>query len=328
VPRPLISIVTPCFNEEANVRLCAEEVRRVLTEELPDFDYEHIFCDNASTDSTVSVLRELASEDSRIKVVLNSRNVGPLRNVANGLRHTKGDLVVPMIPADVQDPPSVVPEMVRTLTPELDVVYGIRSNRRENFMLRLARNLYYLTIKVGGGTAPPSHAGEFLLARRHVIDAIVNSGSNQPYVRGRIAQTNPRFGVVRYAWGLRMHGKSKNSVPNLIDQAMNGLITTAHAPVRWALLLGILGAAGGILYAIVNLFLFAFGIAAAEPGIATLIVGVFFFGGVQLFFLGLIGEYVVSIHSAAYPEPPVTERELINFDTPGGRDSSLAASKG
>jgi len=308
--------VTPCFNEEANVEACAAEVARVMREELADFDYEHIFCDNASSDSTPGILRELAANDPRIKVVMNSRNVGPLRNIANGLKHTSGDFVIPMIPADIQDPPSVVPEMVRRMTPELDVVYGVRGSRRENLLLRVARSLYYLSIKAAGGTAPPSHAGEFLLARRHVIDAIASGGTNQSYVRGRIAQTNPRFDTVRYDWGLRVHGKSKNSVANLIDQAMNGLVTTARAPVRWALLLGILGAAAGIIFAIVNVFLFAFGVAAAEPGIATLIVGVFFIGGVQLFFLGLIGEYVVSIHSAVHPEPSVTERELLNFDVP------------
>ncbi|MGV8884451.1 MAG: glycosyltransferase family 2 protein [Microbacteriaceae bacterium] len=312
-PRKMISVVTPCYNEEGNVEACAREVSRVMRDDLPDYDYEHLFCDNASTDATVDTLRTLAEADSHIKIIVNSRNVGPFRNIANGLRSVSGDLVVPMVPADVQDPPAVIARMVEKLTPKLDVVYGIRANRRENVLMRAARNAYYTALRSSGGSTPPPHAGEFLVARREVIDAISGAGGSYPYIRGLIAQTNPSYDIVKYEWAVRSVGKSKNSIPDLIDQALNGLVTTARTPIRWALFLGLVFALVGVIVGIVNLGIFLFNGSEAAPGIPTLIVATFLFGGVNLFFLGLMGEYILSIHSTVRPEPPMFERERINF---------------
>lgn len=310
--RPLISIVTPCYNEEANVERCASEVRRVMQEQLPDYDYEHFFCDNASTDATVERLRTIAATDPRVKVIVNSRNVGPFRNMANGLRSVSGDYVVPMIPADIQDPPDVVAEMVAKMTDQIDVVYGVRTKRKDPLWLAAGRAAYYWTVRVGGGSNPPSHAGEFLLARSHIIQSVNAVAGTYPYIRGLVAQTNPRWDKVEYEWGVREHGRSRNSLSDLIDQGLNGLISTARAPIRWALLIGILLAVVGIVTGIVNVALFLFGQPDVAQGIPTLIVGMFFFGGLQLFFLGLIGEYVVSIHQTVRPAPPMVEIARIN----------------
>ncbi|MEO8262793.1 MAG: glycosyltransferase family 2 protein [Pseudolysinimonas sp.] len=313
--RPTISIVTPCFNEEGNVEACAQEVARVMSADLPGYDYEHIFCDNSSTDDTLGRLRKLAEADAHVKVIVNSRNVGPFRNIANGLLSVSGDLVVPMVPADIQDPPSVIAEMVAKLRPDVDVVYGIRRNRRENLLMRIARSSYYRALRSSGGASPPAHAGEFLLARRDVIDAISQVGGSYPYIRGLIAQTNPRFETVDYTWAQREVGKSRNSIPDLVDQALNGVVSTARTPIRWALLLGVVFALVGVVIGIVNLILFLVAGSDAAQGIPTLIVATFLFGGVNLFFLGLIGEYVLSIHSSVRPEPPMFERERINLPT-------------
>lgn len=310
--RKTISIVTPCYNEALNVDACAAEVRRVMEQDLPDYDYEHFFCDNASTDSTVERLRALAEVDPHIKVIVNSRNVGPFRNMANGLRSVTGDLVVPMVPADLQDPPAMIPAMVARMTDEVDVVYGVRTQRKDPPWLSAGRAAYYGLVRLGGGSNPPSHAGEFLLARGHIIRSVNEVAGTYPYIRGLVAQTNPRWDKVPYEWGVREHGKSRNSLPDLVDQGLNGLISTARAPIRSALLLGMLLAAVGMITAIVNVFLFVFGDQAVTQGIPTLIVGMFFFGGVQLFFTGLIGEYVVSIHQTVRPAPPMIEVERIN----------------
>ncbi|MET4703221.1 glycosyltransferase family 2 protein [Lacisediminihabitans sp. FW035] len=312
--RQKISIITPCYNEEGNVAACAAEVARVMEIELGEFDYEHIFCDNASTDGTLSALRELAAADPHVKVIVNSRNVGPFRSMANGLKSVTGDIIVPMIPADLQDPPSAIPGMIALLTPAVEVVYGIRANRRESILMRAARNSYYLALRSSGGATPPPHAGEFMVARREVIDAISEVGGSYPYIRGLVAQTNPRFETYTYEWARRDVGKSKNSIPDLIDQALNGIVTTARTPIRWALFLGLVFAFVGVVIGIVNLLIFLVGGSSAAPGIPTLIVATFLFGGVNLFFLGLIGEYILSIHSSVRPEPPMFERERINFD--------------
>lgn len=311
--RQTISIITPCYNEEGNVANCVAEVAQVMSAQLPNFDYEHIFCDNASTDDTLGRLKQLAATDSHVKVIVNSRNVGPFRSIANGLKSVTGDLIVPMVPADLQDPPAAIPGMVALMTSHIEVVYGIRGNRREGILLRAARNFYYLALRSSGGATPPAHAGEFMLVRRDIIEAISRVGGSYPYIRGLVAQTNPRFAPYPYEWAKRDIGKSKNSVPDLIDQALNGIVTTARTPIRWALFLGIIFAFIGVLVGILNLLIFLLDGSRAAPGIPTLIVATFLFGGVNLFFLGLIGEYILSIHSSVRPEPPMFERERINF---------------
>jgi polyisoprenyl-phosphate glycosyltransferase len=309
-----ISILTPCFNEETTVRLCAEAVAEVMRGPLADYDYEHVFCDNASTDLTVDILREMAAEDPHIKVAVNSRNVGPMRNTVNGLQYLSGDLVVPFVPADLQDPPDVIPELLAALTSNIDVVYGVRRDRQESLHLKISRGLYYrLSAFISGGTTPPNHAGDFLLARRHVIDAVVGTSGGQSYLRGLIAQTEPRYATRPYTWRVREHGKSKNSYLALIDQAFTGLLSTAKSPLRWAMPVGIAASVFGILYAVATAVLHVVGVGSGDPGIATLIVGVFMFGGLQLFVMGVVGEYVLSMHRSVNPPPPVIERERINL---------------
>lgn len=313
--RQKISIVTPCFNEEENLERCVERVRVVMETQLPQFDYEHILTDNASTDRSREILRELAASDPRVKVLVNSKNVGPFRNMAVGLRAATGDLVVPMIPADLQDPPEAIPDLVEALTEDRDVVYGVRRNRRERIAMRAARSSYYRLVRAAGGAAsPPPHAGEFLIARRSVIDSVVPAMGSYPYIRGLVAQATERFGIIEYEWGVREHGKSRNSIPDLIDQALNGLLSTARAPIRVALFLGTFVAVAGMLYGLVSVVLFASGVVRADPGIPTLIVAVTFFGGIQMLFLGLIGEYVVSIQSEVRPSPQAVQVERINLD--------------
>lgn len=309
----LFSIVTPCFQEEGNVKRCAEQVRSVMQQHFPTYDYEHIFSDNASTDNTVELLKQVAAADRRVKIIVNSRNVGPFRNIGNALKHVSGNYVVPMLPADLQDPPEVIPKLFDKMENDIDVVYGVRANRSENFLLKSARKMYYKIVQLTGGSAPPAHAGEFLLARKEVIDSINKVAGSYPYIRGLIAQTKPRFNFVEYSWAVREVGKSRNSFGDLLDQALNGLVSTAKTPIRFSLFLGIIGSLIGVGLGITDLILFLSGVAVANPGIPTLIVATFLFGGIQLFFLGLIGEYVLSIHSEVRPEPPMFEKELINF---------------
>lgn len=309
-----ISIVTPCFNEEANIEACAARVRTVMQTQLPEYDYEHIFSDNASQDRSREIFRSVASQDDHIKVIVNSKNVGPFRNMANGLRVASGDLIIPMIPADLQDPPESIPDLLAALTDDIDVVYGIRRNRRESLPMRWARNGYYRLVRASGGEAsPPPHAGEFLLARRSVVDAVIPALGSYPYIRGLVAQATERYAVVEYDWGVREQGKSRNSIPDLIDQALNGIVSTARAPIRIAMFVGIFLAVAAIIYGIVSTVLFATGLVEADPGIPTLIVAVTLFGGLQLLFLGLIGEYVVSIHSEVRPSPRAVQVERINL---------------
>ena len=308
-----LTIITPCFNEEDNVEICAFELRRIMSDVLPEYEYEHIFADNASTDSTILKLRKLAMDDSRIKVILNSRNVGPSNNIWNAMKSANGDAIIPMLPADLQDPPSIIPELVRNWENGFLVTYGVRTNRQETLLMRMARGIYYRIIKRFASAVIPINSGEFLLADSQVINSVLTFDDYNPYIRGLIAQTGVKSTSVPYIWVKRERGKSKNSFISLVDQAINGFVSTSRIPARLALLSGFILSMLGIFYAIYT----AVGVLVMQistpVGIPTIIIGVFLLGGIQLLFLGLIGEYILSIHGQVRRIPPMFEVERINF---------------
>ena len=308
-----ISVITPCFNEAENVETCASELKRVMSEELPGYDYEHIFADNASTDLTLQKLRSLATQDSRIKVISNSRNVGPFRNMWNAMKSATGDAVIPMLPADLQDPPGVIPDFVKSWEDGFLVTYGVRAIREESFVMRLARATYYRIIKKFASAVIPLNSGEFLLADKRVVDSILEVDDQYPYIRGLIAQTGVQSTSVAYTWVKRERGKSKNSFISLMDQAINGFVSTSRVPARLALLGGFALSFSGVVYALVTTLVVLYTDISIPMGIPTIIVGIFFLGGIQLLFLGLIGEYVLSIHGQVRRLPPMFELERINL---------------
>ena len=313
-----LSIITPCYNEEVNVEICAKELKKVMQEKLSGYDYEHIFADNASTDTTLEKLRELAAKDDHIKVISNSRNVGPFRNMWNAMKSATGDAVVPLLPADLQDPPAVIPELVKHWEQGFLVTYGVRANREESIIMRMARGLYYRIIKKFASAVIPLNSGEFLLADKKVIDSILVVDDQYPYIRGLIAQTGVKSASVPYTWVRRERGKSKNSFISLIDQAINGFVSTSRVPARLALLGGFLLSFLGFAYAIFTVVMVLISDGTAPVGIPTIIVGIFLLGGVQLLFLGLIGEYILSIHGQVRRTPPMFEIERINFKEKNG----------
>ena len=313
-----LSIITPCYNEEVNVEICAQELKKVMQEKLSGYDYEHIFADNASTDSTLEKLREIARKDAHLKVISNSRNVGPFRNMWNAMKSATGDAVVPLLPADLQDPPSVIPELVKYWEQGFLVTYGVRANREESIIMRMARGLYYRIIKKFASAVIPLNSGEFLLADKKVIDSILVVDDQYPYIRGLIAQTGVKSASVPYTWVRRERGKSKNSFISLIDQAINGFVSTSRVPARLALLGGFLLSFLGFAYAIFTVVMVLISDGTAPVGIPTIIVGIFLLGGVQLLFLGLIGEYILSIHGQVRRTPPMFEVERINFKEKNG----------
>ncbi len=312
--RKLISIVTPCYNEELNIRECYEVVRRLFAEHLSEYDYEHIFCDNASRDSSPQILKELAERDPRVKVILNASNFGPFRSMFNGLMSTSGDAAVVQLAADLQDPPELIVEFVRRWEQGYDIAYGIRRRREEGFVLRSVRRLYYRAVSNLADINVPPDVGEFQLIDRAVIDALRQFDDYYPYVRGMIAYCGFRSVGIAHTWKARKRGISKNRLYHLVDQGLNGMISLSNLPMRACMLFGSGVALLSILYALVNL---AAGLLyyreLAAPGITTVIVALFFFVGVILFFMGVMGEYISAIHFQVRRRPPVVERGRLNF---------------
>jgi polyisoprenyl-phosphate glycosyltransferase len=311
--RKLISIVTPVFNEQDNVRDCVAAVREVFAQ-LPQYDYEHIFCDNASTDDTVKVVKEIAASDHRVRLIVNARNFGPFNSTFNGLLATRGDAVVVLLAVDLQDPPEVIPTFVQHWEQGYEIAYGIRANREESWLMHRIRKLYYRLVSRFANITIPPDVGEFQLVDRVVVDALRKCDDYYPYIRGMIASCGFRAIGVPYTWRARKRGFSKNRLYHLIDQALNGLISFTNLPMRLCLFGGFIIAVLSLVYAFLTLLLSLIFRGVTAPGIPTLIVAIFFFAGVQLFFFGVLGEYISAIHFQVRKRPLVVERERVNFD--------------
>ena len=308
-----ISIITPTYNEEENVDTCYQTIREIFDTKLAEYEFEYIFADNCSTDATAQRLRALASKDPRVKLILNSRNYGALRSNFNALTRASGDAVIVALAADLQDPPELLPEFVEKWRQGFEVVYGIRQNRPESIILRNLRKLFYRVINRLAAVPIPVDVGEYQLIDRVVLNAVLQCDDYYPYIRGLIANCGFRSTGIAYNWKRRSKGLSKATWFVLIDQAINALVSFSNIPIRICLLSGLALSILSVFYSIVQLVWVLLAPKGAEPGIPTLVVALFFFGGVQLFFLGLIGEYVTAIHFQVRRRPLVIEREVVNF---------------
>ena len=324
--KKLISIVTPCYNEETNVTPCYLAVKQLFEGPLARYDYEHVFCDNASSDNTVLLLKGLAALDPRVKIIVNARNFGALRSNYNGVLATQGDGVIVFLPADLQDPPEVIPELVAKWEEGNEIVYGIRAQREEGFLMRTARRIFYRLVRRMAHIDVPVDAGEFQLIDRKVVDTLRGFEDYYPYIRGMIASCGFRRVGVPYTWKARERGYSKAKLYHLIDQALNAIISLSNVPMRLCMFFGVGVATLSILFGLYGLIMnLIYYQTLAAPGVATLIVAVFFFSGLQLFFFGVLGEYISAIHSQVRKRPLVIERERINFEQKpevGGQKSS------
>jgi len=313
-----ISIVSPCFNEEENVEACHATVAKLFAPDGPlgKYEREHIFADNASEDGTVAILRHLAAADPCLKVILNSRNFGPFRSNFNALRYATGDAVLVFLPVDLQDPPELIPEMVRHWESGIEIVAGARANREETWALRTCRSIFYRIVSTLSEFEVPENVGEFQLIDRKVWAVVVSHDDQYPFIRGIIASAGFRRLILPYTWRARKRGISKNNVLRLVDQGMNGIFSFTSAPMRLSSFLGFGIASLSLIYAIVTVLLGLIAPSLAPRGTLTIIVALFFFSGVQLMFIGILGEYITAIHAQVRRGPMVVERERINIETP------------
>lgn len=312
--KQLISIVSPCFNEESAVGDCYLAVKRIFEGALADYEFEHVFADNCSTDGTVGVLRSLAAQDPRVKIIVNARNYGPFRSTFNALMRTQGDAVLVMLAVDLQDPPELLVDFVARWKEGYKVVAGVRRNRKESLLMRAARKAFYRLVTLSADIRIPLDAGEFQFVDRQVVEALRRFRDHYPYIRGMIANVGFRSISVPYDWGVRRQGKSRNNLMHLYDQAINGLISFGNLPMRLCVFTGTAFALGSLVYAgAATLKALLSPHPLAAPGTMTLIVALFFFGGVQLLFLGVVGEYVAAIHSQVRQGFVVVEQECINL---------------
>src|SRR5208283_4761713 len=308
----LISIVTPCFNEEENVREVYQQVKDVFAL-IPDYRYEHIFIDNSSTDKTVSILREIAKNDFNVKVIINSRNFGVARSPYHALMQSRGDAAI-VVMADLQDPPPIIKDLVKKWEEGYKIVFAIKEKSEESSVMFSIRQLYYnLYNKVSNIQIVTNYCG-FGLYDKTILDILRKLDDPYPDIRSLIGEIGFEKAMLTYVQPKRKRGKTKNDFYNLYDQAMLGITRDSIIPLRLASFIGfsvatinLLVATGYFIYKLIYWNNF-------QLGIAPLVIGIFFFGGVQLFFLGIIGEYIGAIFTQVKKRPLVIEKERINFE--------------
>jgi len=310
--KKLISIVTPCYNEEENVEELHSQILQVMAE-FPDYDIEHIYIDNASTDRTVPLLRKLAAKDKRVKLILNSRNFGHIRSPFHGLLQARGDAVVYMV-SDLQDPPYMIKEFIKKWEEGGKIVIGIKNRSEESRMFFLFRSMYYRILRRMSEVPLIDDYTGFGLYDQRVVEILRQTNDPYPYLRGLIADINLDVVRIKYTQPKRKRGITKNNFYTLFDMAMLGLTNNTKIPLRVATILGFITATISFL---VGLFYFIYKLCDWQDfslGLAPLVTGMFFLGGVQLLFLGILGEYIGAIYTQVLHRPLVIEKERINFD--------------
>lgn len=308
----LISVVTACFNEEENISEVYRQVRAVF-DEIPQYRYEHIFIDNCSGDKTVEILREIAKIDKNVKIILNTRNFGHVRSPSHALLQAKGDAVISIV-ADLQDPPVMIKDFLSAWEKGSKVVIGVKKKTHESFLMGAVRRMYYhIVTKIANVRLIKNFTG-FGLYDKQVMQAMRQLDDPYPYFRGLISEIGFPVKEIEYEQPARKRGFSKNNFYSLYDMAMLGITNHSKVPIRLAIL-------AGFLLGLLSLFLsFSFLILKLifwnhfTSGVAPILIGLFFFSSVQLFFIGILGEYIGSIQTQVQKRPLVFEKERINFD--------------
>jgi glycosyltransferase involved in cell wall biosynthesis len=307
-----LTVITPCYNEEGNVRELYERVRAAIIA-AGDYRYEHIFIDNASRDNTLRELKAIAAQDKNVKVIRNTRNFGHIRSPMHAFYQASGDAVIGIV-ADLQDPPEMIVDLIRKWEEGYAVVIGIKQASDENRLMFWIRQRYYQLVDRLSGIETIQNFTGFGLYDRKVVDAVKHFDDPYPYFRGMIAEIGlPRFEIPYHQPG-RKSGITKNNFYTLYDLAMLGITNLSKVPLRVVTFAGFLSSLVCILvslaYAIYKLLYWS----RFSAGLAPLVIGIFFFMSLQMIFIGIVGEYIGTIHTIVQNRPLVIEQERINFE--------------
>jgi glycosyltransferase involved in cell wall biosynthesis len=310
---PVINIVVPTFNEEDNVIPISQAIIDVITNKLPDYDYRIIFIDNCSKDKTRLRLIGLCENNKKIQAIFNTSNFGQFRSPFYGLQQTTGDCNI-LMASDFQDPPELIYDFVKKWEEGYKVVISVKSKSTENKLIYACRSLYYKVIKKISDVEQIEHFTGFGLYDKAFIDVIKDLKDPNPYIRGIVSELGFQRAVVEFTQPKRLHGKSHNNFFILYDCAMVGITSYSKTFLRMATFIGFILAGLCFIAAIIYLILKIVFWNSFAAGMAPLLIGVFFLGAIQIFFIGILGEYILSINTRVMQRPLVVEEKRINFD--------------
>jgi glycosyltransferase involved in cell wall biosynthesis len=311
-----ISIVTACYNEEENVEELYNRVRDVMAK-LGRYRYEHIFIDNCSQDGTVEILKRIAASDTNVKLIVNARNFGHIRSPQHALYQTTGDAVIGIV-ADLQDPPEMIPDFIREWENGYAMVLAVKRTSEENPLMYWMRKKYYRLVNQVSSIETFENCTGCGLFDRRVVEIIRSMDDPYPYFRGMLAEIGLPHAKVYYDQPRRKRGITKNNFYSLYDMAMLGVTNLSKVPLRLVTFSGFACAALCILVALSYLVYKLLFWNRFSVGMAPLVIGIFFFSSIQLISVGIIGEYIGSIHTHVQKRPLVVERERVNFEYQAG----------
>lgn len=309
-----ISILVPCFNEEENVIPISKAIVKEIENSLPQYDYELIFIDNNSKDKTRDYLRLICKENPKIKAILNAKNFGQFNSPYYGMCQTTGDCTI-CICADFQDPIEMIPILVSQWEKGYKIVCAIKTASKENKIMRFLRTCYYKLIKRMSEVEQIEHFTGFGLYDRTFIQVMRDLDDPTPFIRGIVAELGYKRIDIEYTQEQRRAGKTHNNWYRLYDAAMLSFTSYTKIGLRLATIGGFIFSAISLCIALIYLIMKLINWERFTAGMTPVILGVFLMGSLQLFFIGLLGEYVMNINTRIMKRPLVIEEERINFET-------------
>lgn len=309
-----ISILIPCYNEEENVVPMSKAVVDEVTTKLPQYDFELIFIDNDSHDNTRPLLREICKKNPRIKAIFNAKNFGQFNSPYYGMLQTTGDCTITMC-CDFQDPVEMIPKMVEAWENGAKIVSCIKTQSKENPVMRFFRTIYYKIIRKMSSVDQIEHFTGFGLYDKSFIEVLRNLKDPTPFIRGIVAELGYKRVDLEYTQAKRRAGKTHNNFFTLFDAAMLSFTSYTKVGLHLVTFAGLILSSLSILAALIYLVLKLIYWDSFSAGLAPLIIGLFFINAVELLFIGFVGEYVMSINTRVMNRPLVIEEERINFDT-------------
>lgn len=307
-----ISVLVPTYNELENVKPLSEAICNVFETQLAEYDYEIVFIDNYSNDGTRAVIKDICKGNPKIKAIFNAKNFGHIRSPFYGMIQTTGDCTISLC-ADFQDPPEMIPKFVKEWENGYKIVIGIKSNSQENKLVYFLRSMYYKTIKKISDVQQIEHFTGFGLYDKAFIQVMSEIEDPMPYLRGIVAELGFKRKEIEYEQPKRKAGKTKNNWYTLYDIGMLGITSYSKVPLRMATMLGFVFSAISLLVALVYFILKLIFWDRFPAGTAPILIGIFLIGSIQIFFIGLVGEYILNMNTRIMKRPLVVEEERINF---------------
>lgn len=310
-----ISILIPCYNEEENVVPMGEAIVDLFTGELSNYDYELVFIDNDSKDQTRTLLRGLCAQNKHIKAIFNAKNFGQFNSPYYGMLQTTGDCVISMV-CDFQDPIELIPQYIREWENGYKIVIGIKSSSKENKLVYGLRSLYYKFVKKFSDVEQIEHFTGSGLYDRDFVEVLRKLEDPTPFLRGIVAELGYRRKEIQYEQPKRRAGKTHNNFYTLYDAAMLSITSYTKIGLRLCTFSGILTGGVSFIIGIAYLIMKLVRWNSFQAGTAPILIGMFMLGAIELFFIGMIGEYILSINQRVMKRPLVVEEERLNFEVP------------